>query len=685
MGLWSLDRLRSMLHVDRTDLPVITLFAGILAYVVAYSVLTWLKYESYGMYAWDLGVYDQSMYSTVHYGRLFFSTVEWPYTMSVVPAGTQLAVHFSPVLFLLLPIYAVFPSPVTLLVLKTIAVALGAFPVYLMGRRRFSNPWTSVLVGGSYLLLPGLQGVNWYDFQPHAFFATSFLFALYFFETRKRALCLAALLIGLSTIEVAPFWGIAMGLLGLFSDRVEVKALFRDREWKKLVRLLPSLVVVMSLLWLVLVAILSVTLGWQGAFHLSTTRRFASAEGSSILGALLDDVPGKIIFFALLFGPFAFTALFDPRKATLAFMWILVATISEFRPFHELSLQYAIFVVPFVTYASISGLSRLAVRFHPRKRAWMGPVLAASVLVSFAVGSPLGPLHIGNYPGAAPFGIPIPTEHDALLSRLVDMIPPDGSVLTDNQIFPHVSNRLDAFVLPFASTFNRPSDFNRTLQAYFVQSSYCLIDSTFYPAGPTLVLERIGLYARFGILAKADGVILFRQNYSGPLALFVPQLAQFDYRTLTLESGSVVEDPSSQSGLVLYENATTTGGSFWFGPGLFLAMGNYSVSFRMKIGGPTMGSALNLSVVERPAVFTYEMRGSDTIGYIPDVSLTYGSELPLRSVRLVGTDFSTPGIYQDFVLRFRVSVPGQYGFVGDNLARGVPLYLDSIKLIEESP
>src|SRR5439155_4307426 len=70
MGLWSLDRLRSMLHVDRTDLPVITLFAGILAYVVAYSVLTWLKYESYGMYAWDLGVYDQSMYSTVHYGRL---------------------------------------------------------------------------------------------------------------------------------------------------------------------------------------------------------------------------------------------------------------------------------------------------------------------------------------------------------------------------------------------------------------------------------------------------------------------------------------------------------------------------------------------------------------------------------------------------------------------------------------
>src|SRR5438309_1709167 len=581
MGLWSLDRLRSMLHVDRTDLPVITLFAGILAYVVAYSVLTWLKYESYGMYAWDLGVYDQSMYSTVHYGRLFFSTVEWPYTMSVVPAGTQLAVHFSPVLFLLLPIYAVFPSPVTLLVLKTIAVALGAFPVYLMGRRRFSNPWTSVLAGGSYLLLPGLQGVNWYDFQPHAFFATSFLFALYFFETRKRALCLAALLIGLSTIEVAAF--------------------------------------------------------------------------------------------------------FDPRKATLAFMWILVATISEFRPFHELSLQYAIFVVPFVTYASISGLSRLAVRFHPRKRAWMGPVLAASVFVSFAVGSPLGPLHIGNYPGAAPFGIPIPTEHDALLSRLVDMIPPDGSVLTDNQIFPHVSNRLDAFVLPFASTFNRPSDFNRTLQAYFVQSSYCLIDSTFYPAGPTLVLERIGLYARFGILAKADGVILFRQNYSGPLALFVPQIAQFDYRTLTLESGSVVEDPSSQSGLVLYENATTTGGSFWFGPGLFLAMGNYSVSFRMKIGGPTMGSALNLSVVERPAVFTYEMRGSDAIGYIPDVSLTYGSELPLRSVSLVGTDFSTPGIYQDFVLRFRVSVPGQYGFVGDNLARGVPLYLDSIKLIEESP
>src|SRR5439155_26752515 len=98
---------------------------------------------------------DQSMYSARHFGRLFFKTVAWPSTMSVLPAGTPLAVHFSPVLFLLLPIYAVFPSPVTLLVLKTIAVALGAFPVYLMGRRRFSNPWASVLGGGSFLLLPG--------------------------------------------------------------------------------------------------------------------------------------------------------------------------------------------------------------------------------------------------------------------------------------------------------------------------------------------------------------------------------------------------------------------------------------------------------------------------------------------------------------------------------------------------
>src|SRR5207302_2984933 len=123
MGLWSLDRLRSMLHVDRTDLPVITLFAGILAYVVAYSVVTWLKYESYGMYAWDLGVYDQSMYSTVHYGRLFFSTVEWPYTMSVVPAGTQHAVHSSPVLFLLLPIHALLPTPITSRVWMPIAAA----------------------------------------------------------------------------------------------------------------------------------------------------------------------------------------------------------------------------------------------------------------------------------------------------------------------------------------------------------------------------------------------------------------------------------------------------------------------------------------------------------------------------------------------------------------------------------
>lgn len=674
-----------MLHLDLITLPVLVLIAEIVAYTVAFSILCWLKYESYGMYAWDLGVYNQSFYTTVHSGRFFFSTVEWPYTQFVIPAGSQFAVHFSPIFFLLLPFYALVPSPVTLLVLKTIGLAFGAVPVYLLSLRHLSNPWVSVGFAGAYLLLPALQGVNWYDFQPHAFFATAFLFSIYFLETGNRAWCIVSLVIGLSTIEVAPIWGIALGLFGLYSDRARVEAYLARREWRNLAQTLPAVILVISVAWLVLVFALSATLGWQGAFHPSTNRRFAGTENGSVFAAVVDDWPGKLVYVALLFGPLAFAAFLDVPKATLALLWVIAAVVSDFPPFHQLSLQYAVFALPFVAYASIGGIARISARLGPKSLGRLGPVLLVSLFVSVAVGSPFGPLHFGSYPGAAPFGVPTPTAHDALLTRLLGLIPDEASILTQNHVFPHVSNRLNAFVLPFSATFSRPGEFNRTLDAYFQQSAYVIVDSTYDPISTTLMYERTGARGNFGVFAEADGILLFRQNFSGPLALYDPFVAQFDHRSLRLTSGAEVLDGTSQSGVVLYVNSTGGKGDFWDGPGLFLARGNYSVTFRIRIGAQASGSVLTLGVVEYPALFSYRMLGSDTIGYIPDVRLVALPPTLLQSVLIQGNDFATIGAYQDFTLRFGVSRPGGFAFTGNNTAVGVPLYLDTIRLVQESP
>jgi uncharacterized membrane protein len=165
------------------------------------------------MYAWDLGVYHQAVHTTVTSRDWFFSTVKWSYIQTAVPKGTVFAAHFSPFLFLLLPFYALFQSPITLLVIKSVAIAIGAVPVYLLSRKELGSSALGPAFSTSYLLLPALQGVNWYDFQPHAFLPMLLLFTLYYMEKRQTKLTLFFLILALSTIEIAPFLGICMHAL----------------------------------------------------------------------------------------------------------------------------------------------------------------------------------------------------------------------------------------------------------------------------------------------------------------------------------------------------------------------------------------------------------------------------------------------------------------------------------------
>ena len=91
-------------------LPEIVLLSEILLYSAIFSYFTLQKFREFSIYAWDFGVYSQAISTTVTSGTLFYSTLELPYTQTVIPTGTQFAVHFTPILFAILPPYALLPS-----------------------------------------------------------------------------------------------------------------------------------------------------------------------------------------------------------------------------------------------------------------------------------------------------------------------------------------------------------------------------------------------------------------------------------------------------------------------------------------------------------------------------------------------------------------------------------------------
>jgi uncharacterized membrane protein len=105
------QNLRSLLALVERDADRL-IFLSILVYIVAFSAYTCYMHYVFKTYAWDLGIVEQSLWTTLNSGKMLYSTLEVPFGN---PGGSFLGVHFSPILFVILPVYAIYQSSENLL------------------------------------------------------------------------------------------------------------------------------------------------------------------------------------------------------------------------------------------------------------------------------------------------------------------------------------------------------------------------------------------------------------------------------------------------------------------------------------------------------------------------------------------------------------------------------------------
>ena len=160
-----------------------------------------MKHDGFATFAWDLGIFDQAFHTTLYSGKLFYYTAE----LYLSPSGCYFAVHFSPILFVLLPFYAIQPSATTLLVLQSFILALGALPLYLLASDLLRSKKAGFVIGVAYLLYPALQGANWFDFHQQAFIPLLIFSSCYFLAKKSWKLYFTSILLALMVEEhVAP-------------------------------------------------------------------------------------------------------------------------------------------------------------------------------------------------------------------------------------------------------------------------------------------------------------------------------------------------------------------------------------------------------------------------------------------------------------------------------------------------
>ncbi len=184
--------------------------AAFIYFAVFFSIQTVCRYLTLSTPCFDFGIFSQ-MFRSMSKTGLPYTTCERETMLS------HFAVHVSPVYYVFLPVYMVFPSPVTLQIMQALTLASGVIPVCLICRRRGLSYAASAAFVLLYVLYPALGGGTYYDVHENKFLSPLLLWMFYFSESGKLPFsALFALLVCLVK-EDAPVYVIFAALYYMIS------------------------------------------------------------------------------------------------------------------------------------------------------------------------------------------------------------------------------------------------------------------------------------------------------------------------------------------------------------------------------------------------------------------------------------------------------------------------------------
>jgi len=547
----------------RSGIYSVIVYVGIVAYAIALSYYTILKYYTFHTHAADLGIFAQALASTLYYHRLFYESVDVAIIPKPGPIGYSfLDVHFSPTLFLLLPIYAVYPSPTTLLIAQSVIVALGALPIYWLGRW-LGRENLGALFALAYLMNPLVQGANSFDFHMETLFMPLALYATYALLTRKWSIYYPLLLLTLGTIEFAP---IPMALLGIYYI---AKNLRRRVVVHGVATAVISMVVLVLALWLK--SVLNPA-GPTTASPLSgLPMEYASSFDLGVLVSIfrnpwliinLYTVHGtrKFLYFLELYSPTAFTAFLDPLVLP-SLAWPLASFLTNNVIYYSPYFQYSSFSIPFIMMASLMALSKLP---SDLMRRFTVLIVISTVIVLLGV-SPL--IH---------FQYAI-TSTDREIWNAISQIPSNATVLVQNNLYPPFSNNINAYTQWYP--WLRPE--------YIIaqpSSPWFTWWGTPYNEYVNLALSNgYGVYMVIG-----NSLLVLKANYTGPPVVCKPLTIKIGPNELTIINGEVQGD-------TIVHTPNEPPGQ-WFTTTQALPPGLYSIEVTYGWSGPQYLRAINTTL-----------------------------------------------------------------------------------------
>ncbi len=599
------------------------LISSILLYTAILSLYTIIKHNAFYTYAWDLGIFNQAIWTTSKLGKLFYYTPE----LHLVETGTGVffGVHFSPILFLLVPFYYFFPNPQSLLVMQSVIIGLTAVPIYFIGKNLF-NKRVGLILSILFLLNPIVHGINSYDFHVQIFLPFFIVLSFYFYLNKKWWYFLLSLVFILMVQEQTSYLVVFYGLSLFFLDYKTVLSRVREligttvqktvnksldvEESDDFKILIPFIVIFAGVGWYFFSSAMINFFNPNIPEILLATRHFEALEIDKVSEiplkvvrnpSLLFDaltVRGhwynKLTYLMFLFIPFIFIPFLEPFLLIPLIPWLAISLLSNYPPYYRYGFQYQAYTVPFIFISFMLGLYHItgkSIHGDTNKKIF---TLIILVNIFFSVSfSPISPLIRGAYPSPAYQRI-TKDKHTEYLQEILALVPDESSILTQDNIFPHVSSRLNAYVLIPPVEGDTPEWKKAINDRLHLKTDYLLIDLNTDPHGISQQVYKIlGLYD-YNLFAFKDNIVLFRRDYYQPPVIFEPINKTYHPEDFFHPNGELTELDGKSISRYSFKNPSAI--YWWYGPYEVLPPGNYVLKFRIvDLAGDTLDSNISSS------------------------------------------------------------------------------------------
>ncbi len=453
------------------------------AFAAGFGALSVLRHRSFETGRFDLGNMVQAVWSTAHGDPLAVTNL----------AGEQssrLASHVDPILVLFAPLWFVWPSPSMLLVVQSVAVALGALPVYWLARKHLGSGRGGLGFALAYLLYPATQWTVLAEFHPVALACPLLLFAFWYLDEDRLVPFALFAALAATTKEEIP---LAVAGLGAWY------ALARRR------RAAGAAIAVAG------IAAAAIAIGVVQPHF---------GDGGDPFAGRYEEVGGSV-------GGILKTALTDPlRLARVAFDDRGVGyLLTLLLPLAFLPLGAPLALLPAVPDLALNLLSstrtQTSIHFHyaaPLIPAFFAAAIFAAAKLRFAIERALVVLMlIANFVlGAIPVWAALPggedlqarsalvSAHDRVAARALEAIPSDAVVSASNSLGAHLSARRRVLSFPVRG-----------------DAEWIAVDETspgyldrFAPAPYAAAIARLRRDPGWRVVFEEDGVLVFRRESS---------------------------------------------------------------------------------------------------------------------------------------------------------------------------